>query len=556
MSDRSVKKGDIVELRIEDMSGEGQGIGKADGFVVFVPGAVPGDIVKAEMTKVKKSYGFSGLKEIVEASPYRSSEFDCSYFDEGCGGCPYGKLDYGEQLRLKERQVKEKLQRLAGLEDPEVKRIIGMEPEDNGGNGSFRYRNKAQFPVSTGGIITKKGGIVENLGAPAVGFFRTKSHEVVDCGDCLIQSLPAMAAADALRTFMEEDNITAWDPRWEKGLMRHLIVKTGFESGEVMVILVINGNGVPNVQKLVGMLDDAIYDVGYSLESVVLSIKKSGAGKKKGSGGRSGNAGRADGSGANGIMGDENIVIAGKHVITDTLGDLTFEISPASFYQVNPVQMKRLYDKVREYCGFEAESGADDGSAAEAKPVLLDLYCGVGTVGLYCADGAEAVIGIESVKEAVVDANRNAVVNGIVNARYICGRAEEVLPACVSAVSEGCPDGKADDEEDDYVQPDELHLGGSGIRREKIGRKLAEAVRRADIAILDPPRAGCRPELLQAVADVGVGRIVYVSCDPATLARDIKLLSEMGYEFVEATPVDMFPHTGHVECVSLLQKVK
>ena len=519
-----MEKGQIVEVRIEDMSHEGQGIGRADGLVVFVPGTVVGDLAKAQLTKVKKNYAFSRLVEIVEYSSARDEEFDCEYFDQGCGGCPLGGIRYDAQLELKERQVREKLQRLAGVEDPVVRQIIGMEPDDNEGLGCYRYRNKAQFPVSTGGIITRKGGLVENLGEPAVGFYRPKSHEVVDCGDCYLQSMAAMAAADALRTFMEEDNITAYDPKWDKGLIRHLIVKTAFATGEVMVVLVINGKGIPNSAKLVEMLDDAIYEVGYSLESVVLNIKKAPGVKKARSEREQAQAMSGE------IMGDENIVLAGKNVIRDVFGDLEFEISPNSFYQVNPVQMKRLYDQVKEYCRSEVD---EEGK----KPVILDLYCGVGTIGLYCADMAEAVVGIEIVKEAVIDANRNAVVNGIVNARYICGKAEELLPKYVAY--EPVIDGETGEPEKSEIDP-----------------QIAANIKNANIAILDPPRAGCRPELLEAVAKVGVDKIVYVSCDPATLARDIKLLGEMGYEFVEATPVDMFPNTAHIECVSLLQKVK
>ena len=518
-----MEKGQIVEFYIDDMSAEGQGIGRADGLVVFVPGAVVGDKVKAQLTKVKKSYAFSKLVEIVEVSQQRSSEFDCEYFGKGCGGCPYGGLSYEAQTALKERQVKAKIERLAGLEDPVIRPIITMTEDDNDGMGPYRYRNKAQFPVSTGGIITRKGGVVENLGDPAVGFYRAKSHEVVDCGDCYLQSMAAMAAADAMRRFMAEDNITAWDPKWEKGLMRHLIVKTAFATGEVMVIIVINGKGIPNAAKLIEMLDDAIYDVGYSLESVVVSSKKKDDGE---------------------IMGDKNTVIAGKPVIKDVIGGLEFEISPASFYQVNPVQMKRLYDKVREYCGFESGAGCNG-----RKPVILDLYCGVGSIGLYCADEAEAVVGIEIVKEAVVDANRNAVINGIVNARYLCGKAEEILPAYAGYGADG--DGGLDIADSDGSDDTDVAGVNSGI-----DPQLAELIKRANIAILDPPRAGCRPELLDAVAAVGVDRIVYVSCDPATLARDVKLLGEMGYEFAEATPVDMFPHTAHVEVVSLLSRIK
>jgi 23S rRNA (uracil1939-C5)-methyltransferase len=336
-----------------------------------------------------------------------------------------------------------------------------------------------------------------------------------------------MAAADALRRFMAEDNITAWDPKWGKGLIRHLVVKTGFVTGQVMVIIVINGKGIPNAEKLIEMLDDAIYEVGYSLESVVLNIKK---GKP--------NDGKKVVSDNGSIMGDENIVIAGSPVIKDEIGGLEFEISPMSFYQVNPVQVERLYGKVREYCGLDSgapgeckvTNGSTEIGAGARKPVILDLYCGVGTIGLSCARDAEFVVGIESVKEAVLDANRNAVVNGIVNARFLCGKAEEVIPQYINFTGEK-------DKDEHGVDPE-----------------LARYVREADIAILDPPRAGCRPELLESVASARVPRIVYVSCDPATLARDVKLLGSMGYGLKEATPVDMFPWTSHVETVCLMSR--
>ncbi len=554
-----MNKGDIYELTIEDMSAEGQGIGRirgdgdAPGMVVFVRGAVIGDTVRVKLTKVKKAFAFGRVEEILEPSEQRSEEFDCPYFTEGCGGCPWAQLSYDAQLQAKEKQVRNKLQRIAGIEDPRVLPIIGMEDDDNEGQGSFRYRDKASMPVSTGGIITRKGGIVENLGDPAIGFYQARSHEVVDCGDCYLQSMAAVAAADALRRFMTEDNITGFDPKWEKGLMRHLIVRTAFATGEVMVILVINGKGIPNAAKLVEMLDEAIYQTGYSLESVVLNINRASGKNVE----RNKKKDRREITASGPLLGEEYITVAGKPAITDRLGGLDIEISPESFYQVNPAQMKRLYDKVRAYCTEDAPtdgSGAPDpdgvdapadgagtpgadGSGAPAvggegvprkKPVILDLYCGIGSIGLYCADLAEMVIGIESVKSAVVDANRNAVINGIVNARYICGKAERVLPACVAG------------------EGDALRIDG----------QLQEQIRRADLAILDPPRAGCRPELLQAVAEAGVSRIIYVSCDPATLARDILLLRERGYEFAEAAPVDMFPHTGHVETVALIQKRK
>lgn len=575
-----MEKGQIVELTIEDMSAEGQGIGRVHedpgasgsssgapnsnagaprntddrGLVVFVKDTVPGDRVRAKLTKVKKNFAFGRMEEMLEPSAHRNEEFDCPYYTEGCGGCPFACLDYEAQLQVKEQQVRNKLMRLAGLSDPCIRPIIGMEDEDNEGQGSFRYRNKAVFPVSTGGIITRKGGIVENLGDPAVGFYRAKSHEVVDCGDCYLQSMAAMAAADTLRRFMEEDHITAFDPKWEKGLLRHLIVKTAFGTGEVMVVLVINGKGIPNAPKLIDMLDEAIYEVGYNLESVVVNVNKASGKNVEKNKKKDRSEIRVSGE----ILGDEYVTIAGKPTITDLVGHLQFEISPASFFQVNPVQMRRLYDQVRAYVmaeepgarddGLEPRDGAADGPngssdvpADVGKPVILDLYCGIGSIGLYCADLADMIVGIESVKEAVTDANRNAVINGIVNARYLCGKAEEILPAYVGAASDLRHEGAKNKASD--------HANRSTV---KIDTELREYIRRADIAILDPPRAGCRPELLEAVAQTGVQRIIYVSCDPATLARDVQLLQEMGYAFLEATPVDMFPHTGHVETVCLL----
>jgi len=491
------------------MTSEGQGLGRSNGMAVFVKGAVVGDLAEAELTKVKKNYAFGKMVRLIEPSPDRIESM-CQYSGQ-CGGCPYGELSYEAQLSLKEKQVRDKLTRLGGLEDPVIRPIIGMEEP-------FRYRNKASMPVWTGGIITRKGGIMENLGEPAVGFYKARSHEVVDCYDCMIQPEPAMAAAEALRQFMASDNITAYDPKWEKGLMRHLVVKTARGTGEVMVVLVINGKGIPNAAKLVEMLDDYIYSLPpcedgteYSLESVVLSIYKGKNGALPGS-----------------VMGEELITLAGKPVIREKVGGLEFEISPLSFYQVNPLQMEKLYGKALEYADLHGEE------------TVLDLYCGVGTIGLFAARQMEKaymaahggqldykkagrVIGIESVKGAVLDANRNAVINHIVGARYVCGKAEEELPKLV------CGQGAAADDE-------------------------ALRVTHADVVFLDPPRAGCDEVLLETVVSVQPEKIVYVSCDPATLARDVKYLCEKGYAFVEATPVDMFPWSVHVETIALLHK--
>ncbi len=545
-----MEKGQIVELTIEDMSAEGRGIGKIHdderGFAVFVQDTVVGDRAKVELTKVKKNYAFGRVSEMLALSQDRQESF-CPHSGL-CGGCVYSQLSYEAQLALKEKQVREKLVRLGGLTDPVIMPIIGMGGED-ATEVPFRYRNKASMPVSTGGLITQKGGIVKPVHEPRVGFYRPKSHDVVDCEDCLLQSEPAMAAAAALRKFMEEDHITSYDPRWEKGLMRHMIVRTAAGTGEVMVILVINGKAIPNAPKLVEMLDEAIYNVPvyedgplagveFNLESVIVNINKSK---------------NLEGQ----ILGEECITIAGNPTITEEVGGLSFEISPLSFYQVNREQMVRLYEKALEYASLKGDE------------TVLDLYCGVGTIGLFAAaemnrrtaelnaaaasgqavenaasgqnaaadlSGTTApgqaaadkspgrVIGIESVKGAVLDANRNATINGIVNARYVCGKAEEELPKMVDPKSE---------------------LKDESLR-----------VMHADVIILDPPRAGCEQPLLEAVVKAAPERIVYVSCDPATLARDIKWLGEHGYEFKEATPCDMFPWTGHVETVVKLSLKK
>ena len=331
-----MEKGQILELTIEDMSQEGKGIGKADGFAVFVDGAVVGDKVRVQLRKVKKRYGFGKLIEIIEESPDRVESF-CEQRGE-CGGCPYGQRSYDAQLALKEKQVRDKLERLGGINDPVVYPIMAMDEP-------FRYRNKASMPVSTVGLITLKGGIVQPVHEPLVGFFGARSHEVADCCDCWLQSEPAMAAAEALRQFMTEDHITSYDPRWEKGLMRHMIVRTAAGTGEVMVILVINGKAIPNAQKLVEMLDEAIYNVPvyddgpmagveFSLESVVINVNKSK---------------NLEGP----ILGEECITIAGKPTITEEVGGMKFEISPLSFYQVNREQMVKLYDKVLEYADLK-----------------------------------------------------------------------------------------------------------------------------------------------------------------------------------------------------------
>ena len=469
-----MEKGQIAELTIQDISTEGQGIGRTeDGVVVFAEGALPGDTVRVELIKVKKNYATGRTVEVLHASEYRREEAWCPY-QEACGGCPFGALEYSKQLELKEQQVRSRLERIGGVE-VKMQPIVGADSEE-------RYRNKAVMKVSTGGLMTRKGGIQEPVHEPRIGFSPARSHEVTDCPDCRLQIDTAMAAAEATRQFMEEDHICSYDDRWDKGLMRQMTVRTAFGTGEVMVIYDIHGKGIPNAAKLVEYLDDAVYEAGGSLESVVIRNDK------------------------------KTETLAGKDTITDVVviedRTLEFEISANSFYQVNHDQMEKLYSIVRSHCAAVcAKKGAE--------PMVLDLYCGTGTIGLCIADMASHVHGIEVVKDAVLDANRNATINGVVNATFTCGKAEELIPQWVVEENEAA---------------------------------------NADIAILDPPRAGCRPELLQAIADAAIPNVIYVSCDPATLARDVKILHEAGYELIEATPVDMFPNSRHIECVVLLSR--
>ena len=479
-----MNKGDVEELYITDITAHGMGVARsADGAAVFVRGALPGDTVKASCYKSKKRFAEAETVEVVKPSLDRTASF-CEV--EGCGGCQYSEFAYDRQTEVKRRQIIQDLRRIGGLEDPEVDETISMEEP-------YYYRNKVTFQV----------GWKDDV--PTVGFYRAGSHDIVDCPICKIQAPPAAAAASSLRTFMMQEHITCFDKKTKKGLLKDMIVRSCFATGEVMVVFELNGSNIPGADRLIDMMDAQIRRlenkyVTWSLESVYIVTEK-------------------------GLP----VLIAGKKTVDEQLDGVKFEISPLSFYQVNPVQTVRLYDKVFEY----AQLSPGDS--------VLDLYCGVGSIGLFLEDRMDdtiCVLGIESNKSAVLDANRNAVINGVINARYLCGAAEDVLPEIVGASNEGATG--------DFVDPEE----GTN---EWFAKQAAES---AEVVVLDPPRAGCDEKLLQAVVTVSPERIVYVSCDPATLARDVKFLTANGYEFVKATPVDMFPHTGHVETVVCLDKKK
>ena len=453
-----MEKNQLIELTIKDQSKDGRGIGSCDGLIVFVDGCVLGDKVSARVTKVKKRYAMATVEEILEPSEHRIDDV-CPYIDE-CGGCAFGKLKYEVQLELKERHVKDVLERIGGIEDPKLEPIISMETP-------YNYRNKARLSI--------------NPQTHSVGFLERLSHKLVDCRECRLQSEAVVAVADALRA--------SFDDCEDAKKIKNLVVKTSFSSGEVMVVPTVEEKDL-DLESLIYAVDESInaipsFDDGfeYYLSSVALDIADNNLSKR--------HKNRAE-------------IIAGRPVIEDGLLGLAFEISPYSFYQVNPVQAEHLYEKAVEYAGIKGGE------------TILDLYCGVGTIGLFMAKaGAGKVVGIELVKEAVLNANRNAVINGIVNAIYYTGTAEEELPR---------------------------------LREEG-------EIEKADVVILDPPRKGCDEALLKAVVETEADRIVYISCDPATMSRDIKYLVENGYKYRKGMPVDMFPHTGHVETVALLSKL-
>ena len=526
-----VNEGQIVELEITDMTDDGKGLGRLSGLAIFVAGAVPGDKVSTRITRLKKRYALAETITLLEASAARV-QTPCPYYQE-CGGCSMLELSYEEQLRIKRKNIITKLERIGALEEPTVREVLGAADRigaDRGQAGNtedaeetwqteetkgarqideteqiehieesgiagdsdsaafesmFRYRNKAEFAVA----MTSTG--------PLVGFNKRGSNKIVDCTDCLLQKRATMAAANAVREILRDKLLTVYDARHGKGFLRGFTIKVCEGTGEMMLIFTGASKQLPNAEKVIYTISDAIDAVStdeepYFLQSVVIEVNKAKDLREPAS---------------------AYEVVAGSNTITDITDDgMKFEISAPAFYQVNTKQMSKLYAKVREY------------ACLKGGETVFDLYCGIGTIGLSMAADAGMIIGIESVKNAVIDANRNAVINGIVNARYYTGRAEQVMPRLL-------------DKEDklfvDYIDENA-----------------------PKIAILDPPRAGCDEALLRAVASCDVDKIVYVSCDPGTLARDIKLLGELGYQFVEATPVDMFVATIHVECIALIQRVK
>ena len=453
------KKNQIVELYIDDIGNEGEGIGHIDGYALFLKDAVIGDKVRAKIIKTKKNYGFARVEEVIEASKDRVSP-RCSKARQ-CGGCTLQHLAYEKQLEYKFNKVKNCLERIGGLENIEEKMepILGMEEP-------FYYRNKAQFPVG----YDKEGNLI-------TGFYAGRTHHIIDCTHCMIQHPVNEQILLKVLDYMKKNNITAYDEKTHKGLVRHIVTRVGFKTGEIMVCLVVNGSK-KNLRNL-EMLVDSLTEVE-GMTSICVNINKEKT---------------------NRILGSKIEEVYGKPYIYDYIGNVKYQIGPLSFFQVNPTQTKVLYEKAMEYADLKGEE------------TVWDLYCGIGTISLFLAQKAKKVYGVEIVKEAIDDARLNAKMNGFDNAEFFVGKAEEVLPR-------------------EYEK--------NGVY--------------ADTIVVAPPRKGCDSKLLETMVKMTPKRIVYVSCDPATLARDLKVLSEQGYEVEKVCAVDQFSHSSHVETVVRLKR--
>jgi len=492
-----IKKNDIFVTAIEDMSDEGEGIGKTDGYTWFIKDTVIGDVVEASAMKMKKSYGYGRLVRVVKPSGARVEPL-CPVARQ-CGGCQLQAMSYEEQLKFKENKIFNNLVRIGKIEnlrrvgEEEVKRVgegrdgRGIDGKgEMGGQGQqgmaqdggfaeflpimgmenpWRYRNKAQFPFGT----DKEGRVV-------AGFFAGRTHTIIPQEDCLLGVEENREILRIIKDVMTRRHIRAYDEGTHQGLVRHVLIRKGFYTGELMVCLVINGRKMPHIDELAGRLKavKGMASISYSVNTEKTNV----------------------------IMGKEIVNVYGPGFITDYIGDVKYRISPLSFYQVNPAQTEKLYRTALEYAGLTGDE------------VVWDLYCGIGTISLFLAQGAKKVYGVEVVPQAVDDARENAALNGLENVEFFVGKAEEVLPKWYER---------------------------NGIR--------------ADVIVVDPPRKGCDERCLETIVKMGPERVVYVSCDSATLARDLRYLCDGGYEVRKVRGCDLFGGSVHVEtCVLLSQK--
>jgi len=447
-----LNKNDLVELEIEGMTHNGYGVGKLNGFAIFVPNTAIGDKILAKILKVHKTYAYGKIDNIICPSKSRI-ENDCEVYLK-CGGCVYRHISYEQELEIKRDLVKNAFSKIAGL-TLNVLPVIACQNINE-------YRNKAQFPVG-----------ISNDNQVMIGFYSQASHNIIDIEQCKIQDTAFSKIIKIIREWIKQNNISIYKEQTNKGLLRHIYLRTGKKTGDIMVCLVINGDEINKKTRLIQALTENIPQI----KSIILNINKKPS---------------------NVILGQKCITIWGKNYIEDILQDLHFNISVLSFYQVNPEQTEKLYEKAMELCDFKSNE------------TVLDLYCGIGTISLFLATKAKQVFGVEIVKEAVEDAKSNAKLNNIENVEFFEGDAL------------------------------------------KAANMLAEQGIKPDIIVIDPPRKGCESSLIDTIVQMKPKKIVYISCDPATLARDVKLLFEKGYSTNEVQPVDMFPRTAHCECVILM----
>ncbi|WP_147804001.1 23S rRNA (uracil(1939)-C(5))-methyltransferase RlmD [Alkalicoccus halolimnae] len=449
-----VQKNDYVRVTFEDLTHDGAGVAKVDGYPLFVKRALPGETGLIKVIHTKKNFGFGRLTEIIKESKERT-EPPCSIFNQ-CGGCQLQHLSYNGQLAYKQKQVQETMVRIGGLGNLTVHPTLGMEEP-------WRYRNKSQVPVS------------EQNGKIAAGFYAERSHTIVDMEECLIQHEDADRAVRFVKQLAAEYGIRGYDDKTHKGQLRHVVIRHAQTTDQLMIVLITKDKTLPNKKHIIRRMKEEFPN----LVSLVHNVNPKRT---------------------NVIFGDQTEIMWGEGVIYDEIDNIRFAISPRSFYQINPLQTRVLYEKALEFARLTGKEN------------VIDAYCGIGTISLFLARRAKHVYGVEVVPEAVTDAKENAKLNHIENAEFYVGEAENIMP----------------------------WWRAQGMN--------------ADVIVVDPPRKGCDEKLLQSIAEMTPERIVYVSCNPATLARDLKYLEEKGYEAKEVQPVDMFPHTTHVECVTWLEK--
>ena len=462
-----MNKNDIVTVEITDIGVSGEGIGHVDGYTLFIKDAVIGDVVEAKVMKAKKNYGYARLMKVITPSEYRV-EPKCA-FARRCGGCQIQEMSYDRQLVFKDQKIRGNLERIGGFTkdqiDTVMQPVVGMEHP-------FGYRNKAQFPFGT-----------DKEGNPITGFYAGRTHDIIANTDCALGVEQNKEILEIILQYMRENKIKSYDEKTGKGLIRHALIRYGFKTKEIMVCLVVNGKKLPKAERLIEKLIQI-----EGMTSITISPNT-----------------RRD----NVIMGDSYEILWGQGYITDYIGNVKYQISPLSFYQVNPVQTEKLYGLALEYADLKGDE------------TVWDLYCGIGTISLFLAQKAKQVYGVEIVPQAIDDAKENAKINAIDNAEFFVGKAEEVLPEY-------------------YAEYEREHNGETA---------------RADVIVVDPPRKGCDETLLETIVKMQPEKVVYVSCDSATLARDLKYLCANGYEIRMCRGVDQFPQSVHVETVCLLSKL-